>query len=319
MEIRQIENINDTTYTHLVNRVGGVFNTPEWLSVYTYHLQVMGVFQEHKLVAVFNQWVTKKGPVKFYRTPPLTPNNAFVSITQATNPSNILSENKEVIEAVANYYNSLSSAYVKVVFPPDVQDMQPFAWLNFKLAPAYTYQMQLAHTPPELEARMSVGHRNALKKATKDGVTCSQVSDLAVVKDLVTKSFDRKNKSTNVKLIDNILFNFATANNSYAFVAYMQEQPIAAAFCVYDREHVYYLLGGYDAKLRHNGAGIMCLYNCMLRAAELDKSVFDFEGSMLPEVEKYFRGFGAKLTPYFSAQKSNALVSAIMRIRSKGK
>jgi hypothetical protein len=30
---------------------------------------------------------------------------------------------------------------------------------------------------------------------------------------------------------------------------------------------------------------------------------FDFEGSMIPGVEKFFRGFGGELTTYFAIQK----------------
>ena len=31
---------------------------------------------------------------------------------------------------------------------------------------------------------------------------------------------------------------------------------------------------------------------------------FDFEGSMLPEVEKFFRGFGGDLIPYYTINKA---------------
>ena len=32
----------------------------------------------------------------------------------------------------------------------------------------------------------------------------------------------------------------------------------------------------------------------------LKLNVFDFEGSMIPSIEKYFRKFGGEITPYYS-------------------
>ena len=39
---------------------------------------------------------------------------------------------------------------------------------------------------------------------------------------------------------------------------------------------------------------------------------FDFEGSMIESIEKYFRSFGSIQTPYFSISKTN---SKLLKIR----
>jgi hypothetical protein len=44
---------------------------------------------------------------------------------------------------------------------------------------------------------------------------------------------------------------------------------------------------------------------------------FDFEGSMLPEVEKYFRGFGANLIPYYRVSKAKLAVDLALRFIKK--
>jgi hypothetical protein len=43
----------------------------------------------------------------------------------------------------------------------------------------------------------------------------------------------------------------------------------------------------------------------MLHARSKGIEVFDFEGSMIPSVEKFFRSFGGELRPYYSVNKSN--------------
>ena len=42
----------------------------------------------------------------------------------------------------------------------------------------------------------------------------------------------------------------------------------------------------------------------ILKAKEMGLQVFDFEGSIVPPIERYFRGFGGKLTPIFSVHKA---------------
>ena len=48
---------------------------------------------------------------------------------------------------------------------------------------------------------------------------------------------------------------------------------------------------------------------------ENKSKVFDFEGSMIPQIEKYFRGFGGELTPYFVLQKNNWMGSTMLKLR----
>jgi hypothetical protein len=182
--------------------------------------------------------------------------------------------------------------------------MQPFIWQKFKVVPGYTYRLSLLYSEKEMEAFMNVEHRNAYRKAEKDGLTCELTRDFALVKSVVLKTFERKNKGVDEGMMENILSRFANEQNSFAFVSRLNGTPVATAFCIMDTNTVYYLLGGYDPAHRHNGAGIQCIWNSIMYAKSLDRKVFDFEGSMLKEVEKFFRGFGPELVPYFTVQKA---------------
>jgi hypothetical protein len=79
---------------------------------------------------------------------------------------------------------------------------------------------------------------------------------------------------------------------------------------------MYYLFGGYDSSQKHHGAGVSCMWNSILKAKELGLGIFDFEGSMLPEVEKYFREFGGTLKPYYSASKTSAVMNVILKLKN---
>jgi hypothetical protein len=66
-------------------------------------------------------------------------------------------------------------------------------------------------------------------------------------------------------------------------------------------------MGGGDPALRNSGATSMVLWQAITFAATVTKR-FDFEGSMLEPVERFFRAFGARQTPYFRVTRSGRLM-----------
>jgi len=101
-----------------------------------------------------------------------------------------------------------------------------------------------------------------------------------------------------------ILSSFARPDNSYAFVVQSNGVPIAGTFVVHDAKAAYYLLGGYQTEGKHYGAGALAMFESIRRARDLGLEVFDFEGSVVPAIERYFRGFGGRLTPRFRVNKA---------------
>lgn len=82
------------------------------------------------------------------------------------------------------------------------------------------------------------------------------------------------------------------------------ERAIACTFMVHDRRTAYYLLGGYDAEDRHHGAGALAILTSIEEAQRRGLAVFDFEGSMIPAIERFFRGFGGELVHYFTVNRA---------------
>jgi hypothetical protein len=313
VRIEQI-NIDNPQYKELVDSRGCAFNSPDWLGIFGKELMLFGIFNGNDLQGSFHLYKKNKGILQLYLCPPFTPHIGFVYDSKANNTSKKLSENKEAIALVAAHLDTISGGLVSCAFAPEVIDMQPFIWKKFKVIPGYTYRLNLSESIADIEARMSAQHRNAMKKAERDGVECRITSDYSIVKSLVEKTFERKNKELNGLMIDKILKQFANDKNSFALVSWQNGIPIATAFCIYDKSKVYYLLGGYDPLNKHSGAGILCVYNSILEGQRLKKNIFDFEGSMLPEVEKYFRGFGPDLHSYFTVNKAGLLLEMALKV-----
>jgi hypothetical protein len=76
-----------------------------------------------------------------------------------------------------------------------------------------------------------------------------------------------------------------------------QERVHAACLVVWDEDKAYGLLSGAHPDLRKSGAFYRIIWRALQDAGK-EKRLFDFEGSMLPQIERVFRSFGARRVPY---------------------
>ena len=135
------------------------------------------------------------------------------------------------------------------------------------------------------------------------------VDDIAMVG--VAKGVDRD-------VLEGILTRYARPGNHYAYVACRDGAPIAACFVVHDERTAYYLLGGYRAENRHHGAGALAVWEAIRHAKEAGLETFDFEGSVIPPIERFFRGFGGRLTPYYTVNKGWRPLETAMKFLRRG-
>ena len=79
-------------------------------------------------------------------------------------------------------------------------------------------------------------------------------------------------------------------------------KPYAAAFLVWDKHYLYYLIPCYDPAFSDSGAGALLALEAMKLARE-KKVHFDFEGSMDRGTAKHYSQFGSTPTKYYSVEK----------------
>lgn len=308
--------IHSEPYIKLAREHGSVFNQPEWLAIYDSGLEVVGIYNTgNTLIGAFNLLVAKRFGLRFLRVPPYMPHNALFFVNPALTLCNKITVEKELYTLIANFLKTKNAALTLTALPPAFSDTQVFYWHQFKVIPNYTYILNLKEN--DLFGQFSSERRKSIRKAEKDNIVVKETNDYTLVKALVEKTFNRKQKSISQQMLDAILFRFASPTNSFAFVAYKDAKPSACTFCIYSGNTVYYLLGGYDAQNKHHGAGALCMYQSIVKAQTLGLSVFDFEGSMLPEVEKYFREFGGTLTPYYTINKARLWLEMMLKFKKR--
>jgi hypothetical protein len=88
----------------------------------------------------------------------------------------------------------------------------------------------------------------------------------------------------------------------------------AALYIVWDERCAYYLLGGTDPGLRTSGAMSLLMWNAMLDAAKTSVG-FNFEGSVIPAIERFLRAFGGEQKTYMNIRRASWKASLALAAR----
>jgi Acetyltransferase (GNAT) domain len=201
-------------------------------------------------------------------------------------------------------------------FDPQVTDWLPFHWKGFSAVTRYTYRLGDVGDPDRVWAGIGDKTRNVVRRAQRDVV----VRDDLPVDDmlrLVGATFARQD--LDVPFTPELLRKVyqaavAHASGKALYAVDGSGRVHATAMIVWDEHWTYYLLGGGDPQLRQSGATSLLIWEAIRFAAGVSQG-FDFEGSMLPGVERFFRGFGAQQVPYFAVRKASRRMRVALAAR----
>jgi lipid II:glycine glycyltransferase (peptidoglycan interpeptide bridge formation enzyme) len=250
------------------------------------------------------------------RNPPYTPHIGPFYETRAATPATRTDEQRAVVEAMADYLASSGAAVVSLSLSRGITDCLPFYWRGWKVMPHYTYRIDLGQNEDALLAAMSTKRRNDVRKSKADRISVEESVDLSAMRALVIETFVRQMMSIPLATMDQIFSIFPPGDNSYCLISKLDGLPVAGVYVVHDMRTAYYLMGGYSDGA-HHGAGALAMWHAILRAKELGLRVFDFEGSVIPPIERYFRGFGGRLTPCFTVNKAWLPLEMVLKLSSK--
>ena len=314
MIIKKIEEHNRELYEKYAKEYGTIFNSLDWLTIFGNKVNIYEIHDKgNHLIGGFFLYRERKLGLSVYTNPPFTPTiGPFLKI-EAQNPVSVMDSRKKTLSLIADFIEKLPYSIISISLNKDIIDMQPFIWKKFKVVPGYTYLLDLAVSIEDIQKRMSNARRNDITKGRKDKLYTKKNCDYEIIKTLVLKTFSRQDKRINEFYLNKILFEFANNNNSFAFTTYRNDEAIACSFSIHDNNTAYYLLGGYDSHNKHHSAGTLSIWETIKHAKHKGLKYFDFEGSMVPQIEKFFRGFAGELTPYYRINKAKLPIEILLK------
>lgn len=315
MEIKEL-NSNDSAYAELV-KTASVFNSPQWLKNYGLDLKLFGLFNnDNKLFGAFYWYTETRMAIKRLRVPPYSPHCGLFFNNPAQNRSSINSFNKEVKEKLVEFFDSTKKNLLTIAFPTSIIDLQSFTWKGYKVIPNYTYQINLNQSAEEIFKEFDSKNRNLINKVEKENYDIAPLTDRKLLFEFLQKSLVAAKANVYDSILKAIVFDFINDQNSFTFSLKDASGNISSAvLCLYDTKSCYYLLAGNNREHMMNGANNLLVYKSILKAKELGCTIFDFEGSMIPGVEKFFRSFGGTLVPYYTVNKGIFLVETVLKLK----
>lgn len=191
----------------------------------------------------------------------------------------------------------------------------PFYWNGFQQTTKYTYILPDLYDIKQLWNNLQGNIRRDIRKAeNRFELHVKEGLELGTFLNLNNMTFHRQGLELpytikQVSDLDN------ACNDHQCRKIWIAEDsdglPHAGVYIVWDENSAYYLMGGGDPELRNSGATSLCMWHAIMHASNVTKR-FDFEGSMIEPVERFFRGFGATQVPYFSVTKKPSI---LLRLR----
>lgn len=190
-------------------------------------------------------------------------------------------------------------------FHPNFRNWLNFYWNGYKQTTRYTYQIDFLKTP-DFRACYGEKVKAPLRAAHKAELVIDDI-DAAAFAEVNEKTYRGKggrqpySKTRLVNLLNQLSGQRCLCMKS----AKDRKGNIhSVAAIVYDRRSANLILNGTDPAYRQFGGNSM-LIDFMIEFASKRCEIFDFEGSMHEQIEKFYRGFSGELVPYYSIYKAN--------------
>ncbi|MCL0058160.1 GNAT family N-acetyltransferase [Dehalococcoidia bacterium] len=290
-----------------------VFSKDWWLDAVCgkENWDVVLIEKNGKIVASLPYYIKNKFGFKIITMPQLTQTmGVWIKYSPRQKYEKKLSYEKKIFTEIIAKLPKV--AYFSQNFHYSITNWLPFYWRGFKQTTRYTYVIEDLSDLDRVYNNFSHAKKKNIKKA----------SNIVNVKfDLPADQFYANHRMTLSKQGGRILYSFeffkdiysaAYQNNSGKTIYAVDEKDNvhAALFIVWDGTSAYNLISTIDPDFRNSGAASL-LVNKIIKYVADKTTKFDFEGSMIENVENSFRQFGAIQKPYFNISKSSNMLIKI--------
>lgn len=304
MKVVPVEEIDVQLFDSIQKKSNEVYSSKMWAAAYDSGLKRFAMIADNgDIVGGWCAYQRRKWGLEILITPPFASHCGLFFFSEKKSVAGIQSETKKCMEAIAHFLIQSNYHFFKIEFPPEFHDFQSFIWKKINVTTRYTYLLSLNSSVEQLESSFDPKLRNKISKGKQGTLELSHKSNIELAHQLFTDNLRRKGLSWN----DHILRSLLGLPSMHYTIISDGDAAVAAALVCGQNEKCYYLFGSTDKSQQQNAAGPLALRSAIVQAKEMGFTTFDFEGSMIPEVEGFFRQFGGKLTPLYSINGGRSL------------
>lgn len=288
---------------------GTVFQNSWWLEATGYDLEILGCWDSNgHLVSGIPLPRKKRAGLLLYHYPPLAPYLGPVfDLSAEKEPREQLAAMRcqgELLAAAIQGFDNLVYA-VGAAGP----DLQGFLWVGFRAELSYTFRFEAGMTPDQAFEMSARTCRQKFRGDWARTIAVSCENDVAPLIELNRETFARQSRSTPFTAAYLRSMWAAAANHRCGSIYVARDsdgRPLSAVFVVHDARASYQIVSGMNADARLSPAGYFTTW-AAIRDALTASRAFDFEGSRVRGVERYYRSWGGEAKPVWTLRKSGSL------------
>ncbi len=274
-----------------------LFHRPQWLDAVC-QWDAVAVQKGNDVWGLWPLPITEQAGFKRITQPYLTPYlGPVVFYPEGQKLTSRLAHEKEVLAELIKQLPDYASLDLKCL--PSLANGLPFHWAGFAQTTRYTYILEELGDLGAVFANMRDNVRREIRKAEKQ-LFVSVGTSIKPLFGLKETSYQSKKQQVPFSLdyVERICQMAQAHHWGQILEARDADGHLhAAVFLVCDHQTMYYLFGA--AHPQHNNSGAMSLLLWQgIQVASAKGLQFNFEGSMIPAIERFFSAFGGTLTPY---------------------
>ena len=286
-----------------------VFNQPFWLDAVCgdKNWQVVLITDNNEIVAAMPYYIKKKYIFEIITTPKHTQRfSPCIKYPQKikTYSHKVDFENKVMTALLSAFPKEI---YFQSTFHFDYQNALPFYWSGYKVNYRHTYVIDDISSPEEVFNGFSNNRKRVIRRAKKN---------ITVKDDLTPERFYKLHQESLKQKKSNISYSFVHFKKIYnackenecgkIFHAIDDDMNLhAALYIIWDNKAAYHLIPVVNPNFYKSQAISLLVFNAIEYLQDKTSS-YDFEGSMMINIEKAYREYGALPKPFFNIEKSKS-------------
>ena len=266
---------------------------------------VCGNYIDRNKWGVHPYFLEKTDGIKAVCVPPLTQYmGPFVHIDNSINSPRHFSAEALILTGLLNEIQEKGNFYAQK-WGPWQSNWLPAYHCRFNQSSRITFYVDGRQDYSVVKANYSSQVRNKLHN--KNGIAIREETAPSILYDMAVESLrkvDKKPKYSSQEL-ERLIIACVKNEGGRQLVAYSATgHPLASVLLLEDNLNLYYYIAGEYAQFRGQNAPTLLVDECIQVACKKRKG-FDFTGSMLPNVSKFYQSFGAQIINYNMLTKDN--------------
>lgn len=192
-------------------------------------------------------------------------------------------------------------------YDPAFTNWAPLYWKGYSQSTRYTYRIDTRIGEDDLLQALKPNVRRHIQKAEK--LTRIEDGDIKSFLTALQEAYKDRPNPFDLDLLNKLYHAFYPKGNCSLKLCLDSKNGSchAGVMILNDHSTSYYVCGFYNPEYKNLGGISFLLWHSITQCQTVS---FDFEGSMIRDIEYFFRGFGGEWTPHFRIWKINSRILA---------